>query len=102
MGWEININRCPPIVYNTSTVVFTATAKPEPSRQKQNTSWQKQNTSWQKQILHGKSKNSQQEEKRAAKANTCTVPELGGGKPGTQGSRKGCWAWVQIQHGGIQ
>ena len=49
MGWEININRCPPIVYNTSTVVFMVTAKPEPSRQKQNTSWQKQNTSRQKQ-----------------------------------------------------
>ena len=74
---------------------FFSCAKPKTSRQKQNTSRQKQ-------TLHGKGKSSQQEEKLAAKANTCTVPELGGGKPGTQGSRKGCWAWVQIQHGGIQ
>ena len=52
--------------------------------------------------LTAKANTSQQEEKLAGKANTCTVPELGGGKPGTQGSRKGCWAWVKIQHGGIQ
>ena len=41
-------------------------------------------TSRQKQILHGKSKNSRQKQ--------IHVTDLGGWKPGTQGSRKECWA----------
>ena len=58
-------------------------AKANTSRQKQKLT-AKANTARQKQILHGKSKNSRQK--------LIYVTDLGGWKPGTQGSRKECWA----------
>ena len=69
------------------------TAKPNTSRQRKYFT-AKVNTSQQKQILHSKVKNSWEKQ--------IHVTDLGGWKPGTQVSRKECWARGQIQHGGIR
>ena len=91
------------VAHNCHGKTKTLTAKPKTSRQKQNTSRQNQKPHGKNKILHGKTKSF------TAKANTSRQKQilhgktnLEGWKPGTQGSRKECWAWVQIQHGGIR